>query len=425
MTSTTDSLAAPQNAEAPTEAALRFLQLSARLLLEYGGRSTSFERTIVRIARHLGVQVQTATAYREATLALPDGRAIHVRAPELRINVGVAVSTQRVIDALCANRIGLGEATSTLETIERLTPRLKRWVVVVLFGFGASAIAWLLRADWGAIAVTGVASAAGLVARQELGKRSTILFANPFAAGLIGGAMGGAAIRLGWTETPGLCVIVPALMLVPGPHLINGVHDMVDNHMQTGLCRLGLASSILIAAALGVALGVGLTVGLAPLSTAPSEAMRLTLPLDMALAGVAACGFGAFYNAPWRVLWMSILCGMVGHGLRYLGLQSFGVELSTLFACLAIGIIANQGAERLRLPFSAVAFAGAVPMMPGVFIYESIAGAMRLAAAGSTADPALAAETLGLSFKALFVVGAMALGLVIGARVSNLARRPD
>ena len=421
MTSTTDSLAAPQNAETTSEAALRFLQLSARLLLEYGGRSTSFERTIVRIARHLGVQVQTATGYREATLALPDGRAIHVRAPELRINVGVAVSTQRVIDALCANRIGLGEATSKLETIERLTPRLKRWVVVVLFGFGASAIAWLLRADWGAIAVTGVASAAGLVARQELGKRSTILFANPFAAGLIGGAMGGAAIRLGWTETPGLCVIVPALMLVPGPHLINGVHDMVDNHMQTGLCRLGLASSILIAAALGVALGVGLTVGLAPLSTAPSEAMRLTLPLDM----VAACGFGAFYNAPWRVLWMSILCGMVGHGLRYLGLQSFGVELSTLFACLAIGIIANQGAERLRLPFSAVAFAGAVPMMPGVFIYESIAGAMRLAAAGSTADPALAAETLALSFKALFVVGAMALGLVIGARVSNLARRPD
>jgi uncharacterized membrane protein YjjB (DUF3815 family) len=222
-----------------------------------------------------------------------------------------------------------------------------------------------------------------------------------------------------------LCVIVPALMLVPGPHLINGVHDMVDNHMQAGLSRLGLASGILIAAALGVALGVGLTIGLSPLSTAPSEAMRLTLLLDMALAGVAACGFGAFYNAPWRVLWVSILCGMVGHGLRYLGLQSFGVELSTLFACLAIGIIAGHAAERLRLPFSAVAFAGAVPMMPGVFIYQSIAGAMRLAAAGSTTDPALAATTLALSFKALFVVGAMALGLVIGARLSNLARRPD
>jgi uncharacterized membrane protein YjjB (DUF3815 family) len=163
--------------------------------------------------------------------------------------------------------------------------------------------------------------------------------------------------------------------------------------MQTGLCRLGLAMGILIATALGVVLGGWLTLGLDTLSTSPSEAMRLTLPLDVALAGVAACGFGAFYNAPWRVLWVSILCGMVGHGLRYLSLDHVSVGMSTLFACLAIGLIANVAADRLRLPFSAVAFAGAVPMMPGVFMYQSIAGAMRLSAAGTTADPAVAAAT--------------------------------
>ena len=39
-----------------------------------------------------------------------------------------------------------------------------------------------------------------------------------------------------------------------------------------------------------------------------------------------------------------------------------------------MGLIANLAADRLHLPFSAVAFAGAVPMMPGVFIYQSIAG---------------------------------------------------
>jgi uncharacterized membrane protein YjjB (DUF3815 family) len=102
---------------------------------------------------------------------------------------------------------------------------------------------------------------------------------------------------------------------------------------------------------------------------------------------------------------------MVGHGLRYLSLDYLSVEISTLFACMAIGLIANVAADRLRLPFSAVAFAGAVPMMPGVFIYQSIAGAMRLSAAGSAADPALAGATLALSFKSVFVVGAMAMGL--------------
>jgi uncharacterized membrane protein YjjP (DUF1212 family) len=70
-------------------------------------------------------------------------------------------------------------------------------VVAILFGLAASAIAWLLRADWGAIAVSGVSSVLGLIARQELAKRSVILFAQPFVAGLIGAALGGLATRQG------------------------------------------------------------------------------------------------------------------------------------------------------------------------------------------------------------------------------------
>ncbi len=423
MTFEPNPLESPRNTTAPSEAALRFLQLSARLLLEYNVRSKSLERHIERIARHVGVNVQTVVGYREVTLAMADGRGLHARAPELRINVAVSAGTLHVIDELCLDRIGLDEATRSLETLERLAPRHGRWVVAVLFGLAASAIAWLLRADWGAIVVSAVSAAVGLIARQELARRTVILFVQPFAAGLIGAALGGAAIRLGWTETPGLCLIVPALMLVPGPHLINSAQDMLDNHMQTGVCRLGLAMGILIATALGVVLGGWLTLGPTTLSTSPSEAMRLTLPLDMALAGVAACGFGAFYNAPWRVLWVSILCGMVGHGLRYLCLDHLSVEISTLFACLSIGLIAGVAADRLRLPFSAVAFAGAVPMMPGVFIYQSIAGAMHLSAAGTAADPALAAATLALSGKSVFVVGAMTIGLLVGARLADLAHR--
>ena len=419
----THSLEPPRNATAPSEAALRFLHVSARLLLEYNVGSSSLERSIERVARHVGVNVQTIVGYREVTLVIADGRDLHARAPELRINVAVSAGALHVIDELCVDRIGLGEATTSLETLERLAPRHGRWVVAVLFGLAASAIAWLLRADEGAIAVSGVSSALGLIARQELARRSVILFTQPFAAGLIGAALGGLAIRLGWTETPGICLIVPALMLVPGPHLINSANDMLENHIQTGVCRLGLAMGILIATALGVALGGWLTLGPVTLSVSPSEAVSLTLPLDVALAGVAACGFSAFYNAPWRVLWVSILCGMVGHGLRYMCLDHLSVEISTLFACLAIGLIANASADRLRLPFSAVAFAGAVPMMPGVFMYQSIAGAMRLSAAGTAADPALAAATLALSFKSVFVVGAMAIGLLLGARLANLAHR--
>lgn len=407
------------------DSALRFLHLSARLLLEYNVRSQSIERRIERIARHLGVDLKTVVGYRQVTLALADGRSLHARAPELRINVAISAGALHVIEELSLNRIGLDEATKILEALERSAPRHRRWVVIVLFGLAAAAIAWLLRADWAAIAVSGVSSALGLIARQELAKRAVSLFAQPFAAGLIGAVLGGLAIHQGWTGTPGLCLIVPALMLVPGPHLINGVYDMLENHMQTGVCRLGLATGVLTATALGVALGAWITLGRATVSTMPSEATPLTLALDAALAGIAASGFGAFYNAPWRVLWVSILCGVVGHGLRYVCLDYMGVELATLFGCLAVGAIASVAAERQHLPFSALAFAGAVPMMPGVFIYQSIAGAIRLSAANTAVDPMLASTTLALTFKSMFVIGAIAIGLLIGARIANLARRRE
>jgi uncharacterized membrane protein YjjP (DUF1212 family) len=410
-----------RNGQLASEAAIRFLQLSARLLLEYNAPSEVLERSIARIARRLGLDVQPIVGYREVTLAIAGERDQHARAPEIRNNVAVSDGALRVIDGLCLDRIGLDEAVASLETLESRAPRHERWVVALFFGLAASAIAWLLRADWGAIVVSGVASAVGLIARQNLARVSHVLFAQPFAAGLIGAVLGGLAIRLGWTATPGLCLIVPALMVVPGPHLINSARDMLTNHMQTALCRLLLAVCILIATALGVVLGGWLTLGPAAVSTLPSESMRLTLPLDMVLAGVAACGFGAAYNAPWRVLWVSILCGMVGHGVRYLCLERLGVEISTLLACLAIGLIAHVSSRRLRFPFAAVAFAAAVPMMPGVFIYQSTAGAMRLSAAGTSADPALAAVTLALVCKSVFVVGAMTIGLLAGARLANAA----
>jgi uncharacterized membrane protein YjjB (DUF3815 family) len=101
--------------------------------------------------------------------------------------------------------------------------------------------------------------------------------------------------------------------------------------------------------------------------------------------------------------------------------QGVSQEIATLFGCLVIGLIAAAAVERLHLPLAALAFAGAVTMMPGAFIYESIAGAVQMSTAGRDVDPALAAITLALSVKAAFVIGAMVIGLLAGARLARFA----
>ena len=107
--------------------------------------------------------------------------------------------------------------------------------------------------------MVGLSTGLGLVARQQLGRRHVNLLTLPLTAGFIGAALGGLTIRLGWTHTPGLVLIVPALMLIPGPHFINGLLDLVDNFVPMGLARLGLAASIVVASALGIIIGIELT----------------------------------------------------------------------------------------------------------------------------------------------------------------------
>src|SRR5262245_31665460 len=182
----------------------------------------------------------------------------------------------------------------------------------------------------------------------------------PLTAAFIGALLGGIAIRLGWTDTPELVLVVPALMLVPGPHLINGLLDLIDNHVPMSLARLGLAAGILLAGGLGVVLGAELTLPDPPTQQSARSA-PLNIFLDMALAGVVTCGFAVFYNTPWGQVWMAAVGGMAGHGLRFLALKGgCGLEAATFLGGLAVGVVSAWMARAGKFPVAVVAFAGAV-----------------------------------------------------------------
>ena len=405
------------------EAGWRVLQSAARLLLEYNERSALIKQHVGRAAAHLGIAVSTVVTYKEVTLATRDGRMFRADAPEIRINMAVSIGTLRAIDDLCAGRSSVDEAIRRLDSVERESGRHDRYVVAALFGLAAAALAALLGADWAAIVSSGVSAAVGLFARQQVAKGARTLLLPPFTAALVGALVGGLVIRAGWTMTPHLSLIVPALMLVPGPHLINGIEDVLENEIQAGIGRLCLALTILLAAALGVVAGLWITLGAMAEPAAGSRVATVAL-VDVVLAGAASGGFAAFQNSPWRVVWVSIACGAIGYAIRAIGLAlGVGLAPASLAACCAIGIAAGLSAGRLQIPFAPAAFAGAAPLMPGMLIYRSIAGAVRMAAPGS-ADPALAVTMLSPFFEAAFVVGAMVSGLVLGARLASLRQSP-
>jgi uncharacterized membrane protein YjjB (DUF3815 family) len=244
------------------------------------------------------------------------------------------------------------------------------------------------------------------------------LLTLPFTAAFIGAALGGVAIRRGWTETPGLALIVPALMLVPGPHLINGLLDLIDNYVPMSVARLALATAILLASALGIVLGIELTLAEPPIADESATTDHLNLISDMLLAGVVTCGFAVFYNAAWAHIGMAALGGMAGHGLRYLAsVAGCRIEVATFLGGLAVGIVSAVIARRYKIPFAVIAFAGAVTMMPGMQMYRALGGSLQIARLKNEAGLPMVASTIGNALQSSLAVGALALGLILAARV--------
>ncbi len=392
---------------------------AGRLLLGYNESTAAIHRALTATARALTDEAcHVAVSYQGVAVSLARGGAAVEPVRELRYNIAVQVRVHEILGQVRRGQLDAKAALSLLSRVETDTPRHPRWLAALLLGAAAASLAGLLGANGGAAGVAGLAAGLGLLVRQELGRRHFSVLALPLVAAFVGAALGGLAIRLGWTRSPELVLIVPALMLVPGPHLINGLLDLIDNYLPMSLARLWLATGILLASALGVVLGVEVAVP-APLFPGPGgSADRLNLASDMALAGVATCGFAVFYNAPWRHIGMAAAGGMAGHGLRFLALEAgCRLEAATFLGGLAVGCIAAWLARSLKAPVALLAFAGAVTMIPGLSLYRALGGTLQLARQGDAADPDTVAATLGHAFHGCLVVTALVLGLLLGARI--------
>jgi uncharacterized membrane protein YjjP (DUF1212 family) len=397
----------------------RLLIQAGTLLLEYNESSAGIISAVTSTARAFGDErCHVPVTYLSVAVAFADEPPVLRSVNELRLNAAVLTRIHEVLQQVRSGQIDTSSGLELLDRVVFETPRHPRWLVAVLFGGAACSFARLLGADGGAIAVAGVSSMLGLLARQELGRRHVGLLALPLTAAFVGSALGGIAVRLGWTQSPELMLLVPALMRVPGPHLLNGLFDLVDNHLVTSVARLVLAFGILLASGLGIVLGARLTLPLGELPTQPPGGPELTLLSDMLLAGIATCGFAAFFNVPWRQMGLAAIGGMVGHGVRFLTLENgFPLETASFFGGLVVGAIASCVATSIRAPVAVLAFAGAVTMVPGSSFYRALGGALRLARQGDGDLQALAATTLGHACQGLVVVGGLALGLLLGIRL--------
>jgi len=403
----------------------QLLAHAGRLLLEYNESTGEICRTLAATARLLTRnECDVAVFYSGVTVELAGDAPLRMPIRELRYNAALQARVHSILRQVRSRELDPSAALEQLQHVEAQTPPISRWLTMLPFGFAAASLAGLLGGDYGTVIVSGLAAALGLLVRQELGRWHFSLLTLPLVGGFVGAVLGGLAIRFGCTQTPELVLIVPSLMLIPGPHLINGLLDLVDNYVPMSIARLGLAISILVAISLGIVLGIELTTPEPPLVDQSVKTDHLNVIVDMILAGIVTIGFAVYYNTAPVHLAIAAIGGMAGHGARFLALE-MGARLvpATFVGAIAVGIISAWIVRSYKAPFAVIAFAGAVTMMPGLQIYRALSGTLRLARLQEGIALPSITGTLGYAFQAGLIVIALVTGLILASRAVQLLAR--
>ena len=407
--------------DAPPLAAISLDQLAhltlqiGRVLLMNGADTDLVREAMTRFARAYGADANVLVSYETLLVTVASGERLQTksgyRLPGMGVGMTAVEAINHLVDEAAGERPNLDAIQSRVNAIEHQPPVWPRWLVVVGLGVTAASLARLFGGDWFGCVAAGLAGMVGTWLRLELGARHFNPVPAAFVVALLSGIVGGALMHLGHTSAPALALVAPAMILVPGVPFINGVLDMIRNHVTIGLSRLAFASMVVLAIGLGIFAATLLTGVSIPVD---AQTATIEVPEDALFSALAGGGYALLFNVPLRMAWACAVCGLISHSLRTLLFQH-GIDLitGTLLGALAAGVLAQLFARHFRAPAVAMAFPGVVAMVPGAYAFRAIFGTLQIA--NATANPATISETLSLSANVGLMVGAIAIGVAAPA----------
>lgn len=146
---------------------------------------------------------------------------------------------------------------------------------------------------------------------------------------------------------------------------------------------------------------------------------------DAIWSGIAALGFAMLFNVPRRALMYCVIAGAVGHAIRTFTMQEFAFSITagTVVGSASVGFLAKLFARHLSVPSLVFGISGAIPMVPGVFAYQTMLNLLQLPIATEANALSLLTNAAVNASKTGFILGAIAFGIAL-PNLIFLRRKP-